>query len=259
MTTGITETTFAAPFQDVFVFDVGGMRSERQKWIHCFENVGAILFTVDITSYDQILFEDPTVNRIHEALELFHSIVNTRWFVNTTIALLFTKCDKLATKLKSSPLENYFPDFYGGDDLEAATTYMTNRFVSLKQYRSQSIEVHYINIVDDPRGPGKTAMDFLERVTHDASARVQAGRGTEPRGVHSSRQAFQPQSPSFTSPTNVQISKDARAPSSMLSETRHATSNGLPNSAHMPSEKELDLRSTTVTTTLPSFTFDLVS
>ena len=43
-----------------FVFrmvDVGGQRSERRKWIHCFENVTSIIFLVALSEYDQILFE----------------------------------------------------------------------------------------------------------------------------------------------------------------------------------------------------------
>ena len=43
------------------MFDVGGQRSERKKWIHCFENVTAILFLVAISEYDQKLIEDETV------------------------------------------------------------------------------------------------------------------------------------------------------------------------------------------------------
>jgi hypothetical protein len=37
--------------------DVGGQRSERRKWIHCFENVTSIIFLVALAEYDQILFE----------------------------------------------------------------------------------------------------------------------------------------------------------------------------------------------------------
>jgi len=36
-TTGITETTFKVGELTYKLFDVGGQRSERKKWIHCFE------------------------------------------------------------------------------------------------------------------------------------------------------------------------------------------------------------------------------
>ena len=35
--------------------DVGGQRSERRKWIHCFEGVTSVLFLVAISEYDQVL------------------------------------------------------------------------------------------------------------------------------------------------------------------------------------------------------------
>lgn len=38
--------------------DVGGQRSERKKWIHCFEGVTAIVFCVALSAYDLVLAED---------------------------------------------------------------------------------------------------------------------------------------------------------------------------------------------------------
>ena len=43
--------------------DVGGQRSERKKWIHCFEDVTAILFFVALSAYDLGLREDGIVVR----------------------------------------------------------------------------------------------------------------------------------------------------------------------------------------------------
>lgn len=45
------------------VVDVGGQRSERRKWIHCFDDVKAIIFVVALSGYNQVLFEDNSVNR----------------------------------------------------------------------------------------------------------------------------------------------------------------------------------------------------
>lgn len=43
------------------MFDVGGQRSERRKWIHCFGDVKAVLFVAALSCYDMYLFEDPDV------------------------------------------------------------------------------------------------------------------------------------------------------------------------------------------------------
>lgn len=62
-TTGITEITFRVKDAIYKVFDVGGQRSERRKWIHCFENLNAVIFMVSLSEYDQVLREDETVVR----------------------------------------------------------------------------------------------------------------------------------------------------------------------------------------------------
>lgn len=43
---------------ELHLIDVGGQRSERRKWIHCFQDVTTILFLVSLNGYDQCLFED---------------------------------------------------------------------------------------------------------------------------------------------------------------------------------------------------------
>lgn len=41
--------------------DVGGQRSERKKWIHCFEDVTAIIFCVALSEFDLFLQEDENI------------------------------------------------------------------------------------------------------------------------------------------------------------------------------------------------------
>ena len=58
-TTG--KTTFQVGELTYKLFDVGGQRSERKKWIQCFENVTALVFLVSLSEYDQMLYEDESV------------------------------------------------------------------------------------------------------------------------------------------------------------------------------------------------------
>ena len=53
-TTGIVEINFTLKDLNFRVFDVGGQRSERKKWIHCFEDVTAIIFINALSEYDQV-------------------------------------------------------------------------------------------------------------------------------------------------------------------------------------------------------------
>lgn len=57
-TTGISETTFDLGNLIYRMFDVGGQRSERKKWIHVFDNVQVVLFLAAISGYDHALVED---------------------------------------------------------------------------------------------------------------------------------------------------------------------------------------------------------
>ncbi|KAF8634270.1 hypothetical protein AX17_004227 [Amanita inopinata Kibby_2008] len=148
-TTGITETTFKVGELTYKLFDVGGQRSERKKWIHCFENVTALVFLVSLSEYDQMLYEDESVNRMQEALTLFDSICNSRWFVKTSIILFLNKIDLFAEKLPVSPLSDYFPDYTGGNNYDSACDYLLHRFVSLNQSAAtKQIYAHYTCATD---------------------------------------------------------------------------------------------------------------
>ena len=50
--------TLSVPYRMV---DVGGQRSERRKWIHCFEHVTSVMFLVALSEYDQTLVESDEV------------------------------------------------------------------------------------------------------------------------------------------------------------------------------------------------------
>jgi len=62
-TTGIHEIMFIVDHMHFRMMDVGGQRSERRKWVRCFEGVTAILFVVGLSCYDQYLFEDEVTAR----------------------------------------------------------------------------------------------------------------------------------------------------------------------------------------------------
>jgi len=91
-TSGIHEIEFSIGKTHHFrVVDVGGQRAERRKWIHCFEDVTAILFFVALSEYDQKLAEDLSTNRMHESLILFRDISNSKWFRETAMILFLNK------------------------------------------------------------------------------------------------------------------------------------------------------------------------
>ncbi|KAI9454674.1 G-protein alpha subunit [Lactarius psammicola] len=150
-TTAITETRFPLGQLSMHMVDVGGQRSERRKWIHCFESVTSIIFVTSLSEYDQVLLEeknqvcewiqiaisstDGLQNRMAESLVLFESVVNSRWFLHTSIVLFLNKIDVFKTKLPKVPLDKYFPEYTGGADVNKGTKYILWRFMQANRAR----------------------------------------------------------------------------------------------------------------------------
>ncbi|CAN0892774.1 Guanine nucleotide-binding protein alpha-1 subunit [Linum grandiflorum] len=85
-TTGVVEIQFSPVGEskksgEVYrLFDVGGQRNERRKWIHLFEGVTAVIFCAAISEYDQTLFEDEHKNRMMDTKELFEWVLKQPCF-----------------------------------------------------------------------------------------------------------------------------------------------------------------------------------
>uniref|UniRef100_A0A8V0ZIU4 G protein subunit alpha o1 n=2 Tax=Phasianidae TaxID=9005 RepID=A0A8V0ZIU4_CHICK len=141
-TTGIVETHFTFKNLHFRLFDVGGQRSERKKWIHCFEDVTAIIFCVALSGYDQVLHEDETTNRMHESLKLFDSICNNKWFTDTSIILFLNKKDIFEEKIKKSPLTICFPEYTGPSSFTEAVAYIQAQYESKNKSPNKEIYTH---------------------------------------------------------------------------------------------------------------------
>ncbi|KAH8695556.1 G protein complex alpha subunit GanA [Talaromyces proteolyticus] len=148
-TTGITETLFELGQLNFRMMDVGGQRSERKKWIHCFEGVQCLLFMVALSGYDQSLLEDQNANQMHEAMMLFESLANGEWFKRKPIILFLNKMDLFKNKLALSPVDKHFPDYSGSStDFDAAAKYFSDRFRSINRMPEREIYIHQTNATD---------------------------------------------------------------------------------------------------------------
>ena len=78
--------------------DVGGQRSERRKWIHCFENVTSIIFLVALSEYDQILFESDNEVRITIIYTILCNVHSSSQFFFTLISKKILKKERLLHK-----------------------------------------------------------------------------------------------------------------------------------------------------------------
>jgi len=116
---------------DFEMYDVGGQRSERRKWIDCFDHVDAVIFVAALSEYDQTLAEAKRTNRMVEALELFRSVCNNRAFANTSIMLFLNKKDIFAEKILYSDIaaQRPFYDYAGPPkDFDHGVLYFIQKF-----------------------------------------------------------------------------------------------------------------------------------
>lgn len=95
------------------IVDVGGQKSERKKWAFVFEGVKALIYCVDLASYDQTLREDGITNRMIDSLQVFKDICNNKWLQKSDVILFLNKCDLFENKIKKVPLSVCFPDCNG--------------------------------------------------------------------------------------------------------------------------------------------------
>ncbi|KAI5293973.1 hypothetical protein KEM52_004927 [Ascosphaera acerosa] len=148
-TTGITETLFELEHANFRMMDVGGQRSERKKWIHCFEGVNCLLFMVALSGYDQCLLEDQTANQMHEAMMLFEALVNGDWFKTKPVILFLNKVDLFKAKLDKSPIHRHFPDFQCPEgNYAVASAYFADKFKNMARLPDREVYHHFTNATD---------------------------------------------------------------------------------------------------------------
>jgi guanine nucleotide-binding protein subunit alpha len=131
-TVGLTETVFNLGQRSLLLVDVGGQRSERRKWIHCFQDVTSIIFLVNLSGYDQCLVEDKDANQMLDALSTWDSVTASRYFGKTSFMLFLNKWDLFEDKIASVDIRATFPDYDGPPkDSQQGVRYFQDRFVRL--------------------------------------------------------------------------------------------------------------------------------
>lgn len=107
----------------------------------------SIIFCVSLSEYDQVLLEESGQNRMQESLVLFESVINSRWFLRTSVILFLNKIDVFKMKLSKNALEKFFPEYTGGNDINKAAKYILWRFTQTNRARL-SIYPHLTQATD---------------------------------------------------------------------------------------------------------------
>jgi len=134
-TTGISEVIFELSGIEFTLVDVGGQRSERRKWLHCFDDVTSVIFLAALDEYDMKLEEDNSTNRLEESLRLFGEVTASNFFRPTSWILFLNKSDLFEEKIKKVPLTKYFEDISEADskNFDASCAYIQERYRKIFQ------------------------------------------------------------------------------------------------------------------------------
>jgi len=129
-TTGISEVVFEISRVEFTLVDVGGQRSERRKWLHCFDDVTSVIFLAALDEYDMRLEEDLSTNRLEESLRLFSEVTASNFFQPTSWILFLNKSDLFAAKIKKVPLSSFFPEIPEdkGSDFDEACKFIQSKY-----------------------------------------------------------------------------------------------------------------------------------
>lgn len=138
------EETFVINHRKFLIVDVGGQRSERKKWISCFDGVTGIIFVVSLSGYDQYLFEDESTIRMAEALKVFRDLNNKHLetFKEASMILFLNKSDLFEEKIKKKPITTCFPEYTGELTDQASYNYIRGKFLEQNKVPSRKVFVH---------------------------------------------------------------------------------------------------------------------
>ncbi|KAG1742738.1 guanine nucleotide binding protein, alpha subunit [Suillus paluster] len=161
-TMGVVEHSFSiADTQRRFIqwkiYDVGGAQNQRHAWAPYFEDVNAIIFLAPISAFDQVLVEDPRMNRLEDSLLLWKSVVSNKLLSHVSIILFLNKVDLLQAKLKSGVRLSHHMPRYGDrpNDYENVSTYFYNKFGGIHRRFSSNKErefkIHLTSVTDTIR------------------------------------------------------------------------------------------------------------
>uniref|UniRef100_A0A8C6TAT2 Guanine nucleotide-binding protein G(O) subunit alpha n=1 Tax=Neogobius melanostomus TaxID=47308 RepID=A0A8C6TAT2_9GOBI len=143
-TSGIIETQFHVNDFVFRLYDVGGQRSERRKWLNCFDCIQAVLFVVALSGYDSTLTKDP--------LAVCYSNCDKTFLFFFFLKILFmNKTDIFKKKILNSGrhLRFYLLSYTGADcDVDAAASYITTLFLSCNIESDKPVYHHFTTATD---------------------------------------------------------------------------------------------------------------
>jgi len=148
-TKSVIENTFIINDKPFKMFDVGGQRGLRKRWISVFDNVTAVIFVAAISEYDQVIVEDEKTNRVVEALNLFAEISQSPYFKETSMILFLNKRDLFQEKVKLVKIRASFDEYSGDNSYDDGCRFFRDLFESKNKGKGKVTYTHITCATDE--------------------------------------------------------------------------------------------------------------
>ncbi|KAJ1304306.1 hypothetical protein OPQ81_005466 [Rhizoctonia solani] len=157
------------------IYDVGGARRQRAKWAPFFDDIDSLIVLVPVSAFDQVLAEDPSVNRLQDSFDMWRELCRTNILHHIPVLLFLNKIDLLKKKLHAGIKFSEHLAGYGDlpNEPNSVLQYLNERFVELRKTLGTSnmapCYIHHTSVVD--RGTTQTiaahvrdkmAMDYMK-------------------------------------------------------------------------------------------------
>lgn len=129
-TCGISNRVVWTGESNIHLIDVGGLRGERGRWVSVFPNTDILVFTVDLSNYDQSLVEDKKKNAFSESVDVFKGLMRLPFFATCKCCVFMTKDDIFRKKVLEVDMSTHVKGYTGGLDYEAALTHIKELYTS---------------------------------------------------------------------------------------------------------------------------------
>ncbi|KAL8871349.1 MAG: hypothetical protein Q9174_002796 [Haloplaca sp. 1 TL-2023] len=147
-TLGVYKSTLTAGPFDFEVYDVGGSRAGRKKWVHHLADLDSVVWVIDLNGYCRYLEEDIDANQMEESMKVFESVVAQPQMRNVQVFLLLNKADLFERTLLCEPVQDFFPDYEGGADYFRASQYFANSFARLDHRPGKKLQCFVTDALD---------------------------------------------------------------------------------------------------------------
>ncbi|KAI6226488.1 Guanine nucleotide-binding protein G(O) subunit alpha [Aphelenchoides fujianensis] len=138
----LDEIDFVCKYLPFAIIDASGIRTKVSKWLHHFEHVNALIFSTDVSKYNEKFDAVHGKNHLREALRLFDCMFNSPWLSEVSFILITYNVDVFEEKLKSTPLTVCFPKYNGLNEVAEAVDYVHKQFEARNRSPKRELYCH---------------------------------------------------------------------------------------------------------------------